>query len=210
LFPPPYIAWRPGVGDPDVVGWATTAAYFAVAGAFVWAARREHRQASLDRYRVRVCTVFAFLLVVLGLNKQLDCQTLIIQVGRHLALAHDWYAYRRLVEKAVAVGIALVGLFALARLRLSLKRGWHGLPARSGRQPAAQGRCVGLGSWRFRVLSLTGASLLLAFVVVRAWPMPGGGGRPGRDRIGFHWYDVLELGGVGCLGLAGMRGRNQE
>jgi len=35
---------------------------------------------------------------VLGINKQLDFQTVIRNLGRKLALAEGWYAYRRLVQ----------------------------------------------------------------------------------------------------------------
>jgi hypothetical protein len=64
--------------------------------------------------------VFAVTLF-LGLNKQLDLQTLLIELGRNLSLSHGWFDSRRSVQFAfvLASGIIALGtaLYVLCRYR---------------------------------------------------------------------------------------------
>lgn len=62
--------WRPGVGDPDFLGWATAITYFLVAGLCAWAWRGER---SLGWRAGRTARPLAWvamgmLLVLLGIN----------------------------------------------------------------------------------------------------------------------------------------------
>src|SRR5688572_27417319 len=93
------ISWQPEIGDPTWIGWITVVAY----GISAWLATRTGRHV---RYRAAVppqdseALWFAFpaLLVFLGLNKQIDLQTLFFQVERQIALAKNWYEHRRLLQ----------------------------------------------------------------------------------------------------------------
>src|SRR5580693_6074196 len=77
--------WKPGIGDPTVMGWVTVAAYFvAVIGCFL-AAWREPLPDGTRRPRSRPSKFWlalAALMVALGINKQLDLQSLATQIGR--------------------------------------------------------------------------------------------------------------------------------
>ena len=85
--------WHFGIGDPTPIGWFTVFAYLAatIACARVWAVDRQ-----ADRIRQPASPVFwmvlTILLLFLGINKQLDLQTLLNDVGRRMAKADGWYS----------------------------------------------------------------------------------------------------------------------
>ena len=67
--------WRPGIGDPPIVGWITTVLYllaclscWRTSGLFL---RRDGSSQSDNRFWVAI----SIALFVLGLNKQLDLQS---------------------------------------------------------------------------------------------------------------------------------------
>ncbi len=102
--------WEPAIGDPTIVGWVTVALY-AVAALL---ALRCARRASLP-VEFRFWAVATVVLILLGFNKQLDLQTLIVQIGRDVAFRQGWYDRRReaqalLIALLVAGGLALTGL----------------------------------------------------------------------------------------------------
>jgi hypothetical protein len=115
----------------------------------------------------------------LGINKQLDLQTLFTQIGRDLAKSQGWYDQRRHVQKwfieTVAVG-GLAGLFALI--------------------------CVFRGSLRRNALALVGAVLLVSFVVIRAASFHHVDEFLGWRVRSVHMNAILELSGIGCIMLA--------
>ena len=119
-------AWR--IGDPGLGGWAILALYLLAAFAAVRAAGRT--PVSRERWFWRAAAVVA---LALALNKQLDLQAYIFQVGRCAARAGGWYDLRRSVEVAALAGV--VGICLVAGLTLvwivwrSLGRLWPALLA---------------------------------------------------------------------------------
>ena len=130
--------WRPGIGDPTFLGWLTVAAYAAAAlyaaRCFAQAARRAelrfHAQdpeiARDQRAMKHLWLLISLTMVLLGLNKQLDLQTLLIQTVRDRAYEQGWYNDRRkyqvdfiLVMTAAAV---IFGIGMSLRLRRVLRR----------------------------------------------------------------------------------------
>ena len=109
---PHVAAWRPGIGDPTAVGWATV----------------------------------VFYLVALGLNKQLDLQSLLTAVGRDIAVAQGWYAQRKGVQLVFVAVVALVGMGAIGLIAATLAR---------------------RASWPLRIAILA-AGVLVVFIIVRA------------------------------------------
>jgi hypothetical protein len=87
----------------------------------------------------------ALLILLLGINQQLDLQTLLIQSGRALAEVEGWYAYRRLVQRA------FFGFFAGGFLLLVSLAAW---------------RCRAFLN-RHRLVTL-GLAILIGFVLMRA------------------------------------------
>jgi len=102
-------SWAPGIGDPTVVGWVTVGLYFVAALVSLrvgWG--RGQRLARSERFFYRGLTVALF---ALGVNKQLDLQTALTELGRIMASEEGWYEQRRRVQR---VFILLVGLVAFA------------------------------------------------------------------------------------------------
>lgn len=133
--------WEIGIGDPTLVGWVTVAAYTAAA-VLAWrnvgAARRTAVPASF-------WIALALMMLVLGLNKQLDLQTWFSQAGRDLALEQGWWERRRVVQGAF-IGLLVVGALGAV---VGARRYWATL-------------------WHEYRAAFVGVCLLLAFIVIRA------------------------------------------
>jgi hypothetical protein len=135
--------WRPGIGDPTIGGWVTVALYF-VAWASCWktAGAVQSREGRSDGPLWRAISL-SFL--VLGINKQMDLQTALTELGRIFAYADGWYEQRHTVQVYFIIGVAIVCLMATVIL-LWLAR----------RSPPP--------TW----LAILGSILVLAFVLIRA------------------------------------------
>lgn len=180
--------WSPEIGDPTVMGWLTVVAYFIVAGLCLRAFMLEVQEASSsarERGPNRRAGLWLLLAVGMGLlaiNKQLDLQTLMTEIGRQIMLRGGWYEHKRLVQVVVIVTILVIAFVAVAAL-------WW----------AMRGQLAD-----FRV-ALTGVVLLLGFIVIRATSfheMDAFIGFVGDD-IRMNW--VLELGGIGVVGFGAAR-----
>ncbi len=173
-------AWRPGIGDPTWLGWFTVAAYLSAAWAsghaFVAGRGRAHdgwRQS--PRFWLALCV----LLVILGINKQLDFQTALTQIGRRLAFEQGWYDSRRGVQLGFIIGVAAIGLAFIGLVILT-----------AARAP------------RDRLLALAGMVFLAVFVVIRASSFHHVDQFLGLSVAGLKWNAILELSGIACVGLA--------
>jgi hypothetical protein len=175
--------WRPGIGDPTFVGWFTVLAYFGAAY-LCWRAAGN----SQHRRKVRwFWNGLSILLILLGINKQLDLQTELTFIGRDFAKATGWYEDRRIVQAIFILLIAFGGMIATTALfwiyRFELRRLW----------PA-----------------LAGFGFLAAFIVIRAASFhhvdeflhsgPGG--------LRMNW--VLELGGIAAIAWPAWRAWKQS
>jgi hypothetical protein len=112
--------WEAGIGDPSVIGWVTVAAYAAAALLSLRCARR-----ASESLEFRFWVVLTAALLLLGINKQLDLQSLFTQTARDLAFAQGWYESRRLYQAAfigflIAGGLAVAGLLLWTARRLPL------------------------------------------------------------------------------------------
>ncbi|MES2949377.1 MAG: hypothetical protein V4858_12630 [Pseudomonadota bacterium] len=94
--------WHAGIGDPNATGWITVAAY-ATAMLLCYLCQRRSAPGPQRQFWLLMVLIMA----VLGLNKQLDLQTWLTEVGRDLALEHGWYRHRRLVQ-AIFIACLLV------------------------------------------------------------------------------------------------------
>lgn len=177
--------WHLAVGDPTLLGWVTMVAYL-VAGLACW---RAHRFCSFGtrmlltsapaeaRHQERLASWWigvGALMILLGLNKQLDLQTLLTAVGKEMALAQGWYAGRKQVKLAFVMLLGLVlGSLGLV-VAYALRRVWRRL-----------------------MPSLLGLVLILGFVEVRAVVFHALSVAPDSDVVTDPWY--LELAGVGLV-----------
>lgn len=129
------------------MGWFTVWAYGLTAVLAGWTAKQTSEdRVSEDGPRVKtVWIAVTVLLAFLCVNKQLDLQSLLTDIGRAFARTQGWYGERRAVQKLFVIGVlAGAGTFAV----------WS--------------------TWRFRYfwlhhgLLLSGLLFLLTFVAVRA------------------------------------------
>lgn len=110
--------WIPSVSDPNIIGWITVAIYFIVAiiclkAAFIPIDNNLHQE-KIKRFWL----FLTFFLIALGINKQLDLQTLFTQLGKNISIEQGWYENRRLVQLCF---IILIGIICITSITLLLK-----------------------------------------------------------------------------------------
>lgn len=168
------ITWRPGIGDPTWLAWIITLAYGVASGLCC--------RCGLPRRAPRTWLVIAGLLLLLGLNKQLDLQTLFIEVGREIAVATGWYGERRRVQLIFVLVLAVALIGALLTLIWKRRRFFLQHP-----------------------LTLAGSGLLVLFVLLRAGSMDHVDEAMGIQLDNRRWIAAMELGGVLCFAVAAGR-----
>ncbi|MBW6530819.1 hypothetical protein KZ820_08735 [Sphingomonas sp. RRHST34] len=161
--------WHPGIGDPTAIGWITVLAYF-TAALLCAAAQRREKAGPRPRPFWLAVTV---LLVLLGINKQLDLQSLFTQVLRDRAKAHGWYEQRREFQTLFIFAIAAIGAAFLAALPYVMRH-----------QPRA------------RNITLAGLVFLYCFILVRASSFHHVDWALSRTFFCIRLNWVLELGGI--------------
>lgn len=172
--------WRPGIGDPTVMGWLTVIAYFAAAF-LCWRAATATKASYAPKVRWFWIAVAA-LLLFLGFNKQLDLQTAFTFMAKDFAKTTGWYENRRIVQGIFVIVIGLTGMATSVALfwfyRRELKLLW----------PA-----------------LAGLAFLGAFVVIRAASFHHIDQVLNVGLAGFRINSLLELGGIAAIALPAWR-----
>jgi len=115
--------WRLHLGDPNVFGWTITIAYFLVSYLCLRAAlySRKNRQINGGTDNLTVWFGIAFILLMLGINKQLDLQTWFTSVGREVAREQEWYYMRRKVQAVFLIISALSSVLVMVVMFRSMK-----------------------------------------------------------------------------------------
>jgi hypothetical protein len=111
----------PGVGDPTPVAWVVVVIYvlaILVALRNLVAARRSGQPADF-------WGLLAVMLLLLGVNKQLDLQVWLTEAGRDLALSQGWYERRRLVQWIFVAVLLVAMVFSILRVRERWADLWH-------------------------------------------------------------------------------------
>jgi len=170
--------WRPQIGDPTFMGWLTVAAYAAAAAVSLVAALRQPVSGPEGRRSRRVWIGVSVLMAALCVNKQLDLQSLLTDVGRVIAHAQGWYDQRRLVQRWFVAAVAAGGAIALAALAWRLRSVMKG-----------------------RLVLLFGLGFLLMFIIIRAASFHHVDELLGVRIIGLRVNWILELTGIGLVGL---------
>ena len=134
--------------------------------------------------RVWIC--LSVILAVLGLNKQFDLQTLIIELGRRIAYGKHLLPYRRELYALFFLGfvLAAIALFAFVLVRFSADLGKYA---------------------RAFPLAACGCGLIGTYIVIRAATIDGVDQMLGFDleRIPFFW--LLEAGGLLLIMIQALR-----
>ncbi|HHL22822.1 MAG TPA: isopropylmalate isomerase [Aliiroseovarius sp.] len=162
--------WHPKVGDPTVMGWVTVGVYLV---SFVLALLVV-RKADPSRVSLRRFWLFlVFLMLFLGINKQLDLQSFLTASARCIAKLQGWYEQRRpfQIKVVLFMGAAAlsVGLLMLWQLRRDLRRNW---------------------------LALAGMTFVFGFVLIRAVGWHGFDALINTRIVNIRLNWVLELSGL--------------
>ena len=168
--------WSPGIGDPTVAGWVTVAAYFGAALLCAWAGRRR----SADR---SIWWGICLFLIALGINKQLDLQSLLTQYGRDILKAKGLYEQRGVFQ---GVFVTAVVVFNVAG---SLALTW----VMRARDKAVR-------------TALAGSALLLTFIAIRAASFHHVDLFLGSALFGARFNAILELGAIGVIVIGVVQG----
>lgn len=176
--------WSPGIGDPSAVGWLTVALYFAAAAACWWIARARGR--GMRGSERLVWRGLAIGLAALGVNKQLDLQSALTELGRILAAEGGWYDSRHRVQRVFILAVGLAAALVGAWLLYVMRR------APAGTRIGVLGACALLGFVVIRASSFHHVDL---FIRSRWWGLRG------------NW--LVEVGGLLVI-LAGAALRSRE
>lgn len=175
--------WTPGIGDPGVLGWFTVIAYLcaaAVCGVVAWRYRgTDHRRGRLD---VLFWGALTAMTLALGINKQLDLQSLLTQVLRDAAHEEGWFEARRTLQAAFifAVGAAGAMLAGMA---------WWWLPVLR----------------RNMRVALVGLIFVYTYVLVRAASFHHVDLFINRTIVDVKWNGIMEIGGIAIILLGAVR-----
>ncbi len=156
-------------GDPTFAGWLIVLTYFLVVSRCYFK-HAEAKKQGLDAY---FWVLIGGFLLLLGINKQLDWQTVFEASMRDMAKQHGWYAQRKLMQIAFIVFLALGLLTMLIVLRKFL----------------AQARK------NYKVVCF-GLFLICVFIVLRAATFNHFSFLNTRSYFGFNAHVLLELGSL--------------
>jgi hypothetical protein len=212
--------WSPGIGDPDFVGWATVVGYLTASylcwrrfrslgasghdavpramGSLVtlflaFAGARRRLLALPTGQRLRTLWLgLAVVLLLLGINKQLDLQTALTEGARIWSKSAGWYTKRWPVQVGFIGFVALVGLAAFRAVLL-----------------------LASGELRSLRLALGGTLFIICFVTIRAASFHHVDRLLGSDILGFRMNWIIEVGGIlliifGALGSSPTRAGRAE
>jgi len=185
------LGWRPQIDNPNVRGWSVVAAYVIAA---VFCARAGLGRRNMGPEEKQATVIWRLLglgLLFLGINKQLNVQSLLIALGRRAALAGGWYEERRLAQIIFSAVLTVAGLAALWSLQARFRQFF-------ARNPKA----------------LTGLVVLLLFVLIRAASinhvLERAGLHPNDENGDKKWTWILEIGGSACLALAAIKAGEED
>jgi hypothetical protein len=170
--------WHPGIGDPTFVGWLTVIVYFVAAVLCIRQTVREEGGSS----RRLFWAILSTMMVLLGINKQLDLQTWLTMTGRKLAQTEGWYERRRTFQFWFILTVAFGGFAGFVVLRRLVQE--HGSDLR---------------------LPLLGIFLVTSFVVMRAASFHHLDQFLRSRILDFKMNWLLELGGIGIIIVGALR-----
>jgi hypothetical protein len=134
--------WYLSFWDNDILGWLTVFAYFsAMILSILCAIKVNQTREKSSRW---FWWLVSFILLLLGINKQIDTQTLILQTGQKVTWVLGFYEQRRFFQKGFMLGVGVVMLIIFI----------------------FTGKTLG-ADWKKCKLTLLGLGFLMGFVVLR-------------------------------------------
>ena len=179
-----YMRWKPEIGDPTFMGWFTVFSYFFTAIISGWYARQLRIKFNPEdiHYHRLFWWLITFILIALGINKQLDLQSLFTDIGRAISKSQGWYDQRRNVQFWFVVLLGIIGLgfmiFAVKLVTKILRESW---------------------------LALVGLIFLMTFIFIRAVSFHHFDEVINFRLVGIRMNWVLELSGIFCILISAIR-----
>lgn len=171
------MSWTLGIGDPSLMAWVTVFAYLICALCALNLFRSAKVRFGTHQKQQSAFWLMMFVVMMaLGINKQLDLQTLFTDLGRYFAREQGWYGHRGAVQKVFILGVMCVGVLLLGSL-----------------------------CWFYRsvlktnVLAILGLTVLFIFVLVRASSFHAMDRFINLQFLGLKTNWILELGGIGLV-----------
>ncbi len=166
--------WRPGIGDPTMLGWLTVVCYLlAAVSSYAVAQTLAGSAHAVPRREILVWRALAVLFLLLGINKQLDLQSAFTEIGRYLAHRQGWYEQRKTMQLLFVGGVAIAGALVVAASIVLLRD----------------------VSYQTRI-ALLGGCLVLIFVVIRAASFHHVDVFLSTRLATVRWNAILEIGGL--------------
>jgi hypothetical protein len=149
---------------------------FATLAALLRVLRKHWPRPPLPARRAALWLLLALLMFALGINKQLDLQSLVTELGKAAAHAGGWYEQRRGVQVAFIAIVGLSGMLALAVL-------WW----------------LTRGQLRDFRITLVGLATILCYVVIRAASFHHVDILIRSEVLGVRMNWIFELGGIAIM-----------
>lgn len=166
--------WQLGVSDPSILSWLVVILYLFVA-IISYQCIKLSRKVNKP---IIFWVIITLMLIFLGLNKQLDFQTLITQIGRDIAKSHNLYQGRRQLQVQFVIGLISIFTISLVYLNYKLK-----------------------GLWAEYRLVLLGIIVLFSYVFVRAASFYHMGSLIGVNMLGKHVIAGIEVLAIMLIGI---------
>jgi len=163
-------SWHPGIGDPTIGGWTTVALYL-LTSLSCW--RTTTFVGRGDRTDVQVWLTISVVFLFLGINKQLDLQSAMTEIGRMVAFANGWYQSRRIVQMDFIIAIAAVCLVAIPVIIYWARK----FPIQTS-------------------VALVGSAFILSYVIIRAASFHHFDRFISSRYLGLKWNWILEITGI--------------
>jgi len=178
------LEWHFGFHDNDFAGWLVAASYFVTAILCVIAGRaaksRGNEEVRGEDVRRRIADhshvfwyIVAVALALLGINKQLEFQILLTEIGRNVAKADGWYDNRHVLQEDFLVGLAATVVAALAFFGWLIRR-----------------------TFLRQMFALVGVLALVCFLMIRATSIEHVDQTLRLDLGGVQLHFLLEFGGI--------------
>lgn len=167
--------------DPTVLGWSICFAYLITS----WCCFKKGKMLSDSQASMLFWCGLGLLMLFLGINKQLDLQTIVAAMVRQASITDGWYAYRKHIQHVFIIVLAVLLVFLLVFFRLLLAEAWQ----------------------RFK-LAWLGVFVLFGFIVLRAAAF-NHQAKALLDSVD-GYYQLLELVGVIVILIASYQKPNSR
>ncbi len=171
------IDWSPSIGDPTWIGWLTVLAYFTCGYKSYCVLLSSERifEPPIQRQKLLWLSI-TLVMILLGINKQLDLQSFFTAAARVVAKEYGWYAERRLYQTSFIVALSIFGLATITvMLGLYYKvRRMHGI-------------------------AIVGLFALIIFILIRASSFHNIDSFLSSQILGVKMNGLLELSGIALV-----------